>query len=75
MKQILRLSDKKKGILLTKKNVRRQENLFVYLAILSDRQTQVLFVVKHLTGHDGLQAESIRYSSLRREEVQQFYGM
>ena len=49
--------------------------LLVHLTVLSDLETQVLFVVKSLTRHDGFWAESIRNSSLRREEIEQLNGM
>ena len=47
----------------------------VHLTVLSDLETQVLFVVKSLTRHDGFRAESIRNSSLHREEIEQLNGM
>ena len=47
----------------------------MHLTVLSELQTQVLFVVERLTGHDGFRTESIRNSSLRREEIEQLNGM
>ena len=44
----------------------------MHLTVLAKWETQMLLEIKSLTRHNCFGAENIRYSSLRREEVQQF---
>ena len=45
----------------------------MYLIVLSNLETQVFLVVEDLTGHDGFGMQSVRYSTLRWEEIEQFH--
>ena len=47
--------------------------LLMHLTVLSDLETQVFFVIEDLTRHDGFWAQSIRNTTLRWEEIKQFY--
>ena len=45
----------------------------MHLKVLYNMETQVFFVIKDLTVHDGFWAQSVRNSTLRLEEIEQFY--
>ena len=45
----------------------------MHLTVLFDLETQVFFVINNLTGHYGFWSQRVRNSTLRWEEVDQFY--
>ena len=45
----------------------------MHLTLLTDLETQVFVVIDDLTRHDGFWVQSIRNSTVRWEEIKQFY--